>query len=289
MGIIKYMALCAGLLAVVVAHGAEAERKYLNPAEVKEVNNVVVLRQDTPEWYDVSNNVNPWFAFGMLGALLSTLDPNSDAGPFMPSLISGKGHKLTKAMDPATTNLQGALADQIAAGLAQRGYVTKVVGFADQKQFVETVARLRQDAGVDAILVTKLYSAFISRSIISPYEPYLLVNTAFLNNRSGATLYQQDLTYGFSFFKQKSIHVGSGLSSSFDNMDQLLAQPQVPRKALYTGVTRVAEQVVIDLGKFSPPLPEPEPEEEAAPVADDASAVVTENDAIEPLADSVEP
>ncbi|GHD62353.1 hypothetical protein GCM10007350_18180 [Jeongeupia chitinilytica] len=244
------------------ALAAESQRTQVkfDLSSAKDIKSVIVLENKGVEQYDVTTGLNPWVSFGLLGAIVGGLDQAGGSGPFMPNSISLKGGQLTKALDPNVTKLQTLLAEKVVEGLSQRGYEAKGLGYKDQESLSLTVKDIKNRKTANAYLVTQLYAAYICMTSFDPYYPYLRAQVALIDAQTGKTLYQDVLTYGFAFQNQKTQHVGSGLSFSFDNMSTLTDNPAASRKGLRHGIQMISDQIVSDLGKFAPVIPDGPPD-----------------------------
>lgn len=228
--------VAVALLAALALVGcANTPRKAFNREGASQIKTVAVAQRTAKESYNINIVAHPGLNFGLVGGLVAAAD------------LSSKSTKLTSALDPAQTELQKRLTARVAEKLAGAGYLTSVLSVApttDEGKAFETV---RSKLSADAFVDLNITGGYTAAGPDSEYLPFLRVAILGKEAKSGNTMYQDLITYGYTHQGVQSVHLESDTRYRFKSIDDLLAQSDLARQGLLVGIDLVATQVANDL------------------------------------------
>lgn len=196
------------------------------------IKSLVVVERTSKESYGVDIVAHPGANFGMVGTLMATLD------------LSSKSSRLTEALDPKATALQQRLAERLARALRAEGYDSSVMQLNPEASSSASQSPMTQ---ADAYITLDLQAQYIAAGPTSDYIPFVRVNIAQNDSRTGKVLYQDTLTYGYEHEDLRSIHLPCDTKYHFKDMTSLLADPSKAREGLQAGVDAIVAQIASDL------------------------------------------
>lgn len=232
---VRKIVLLGVVAAAVLAGCANTPRKAYNREGSTHVKALAVAERANKETYSINIVAHPGVNFGLIGGLVAAAD------------LSNKSDKLTAALDPSQTSIQKRLAAKVAESLGGAGYQASVVpvvaGVAEGQAFDSVRANL----GADALLDLDISGGYVAAGPSSDYLPFIRVTAINKDKRSGDTLYQDRITYGYLYQGQESVHLESDSQYRFKNIDDLVARSALARQGLLAGVDLIAAQLAADL------------------------------------------
>lgn len=217
--------------------GATVGRQAFNREVGVSLQSVAVTERSEPEEYSVMIMGHPGLSFGLVGGLIAMAD------------MKAKGTRLNKALDPAQTGLRRRLSSQIAQELGQNGYQTKVLPLKADVEDKELIAVVSKDDQSDMVLSLKFQASYVAAGPSTPYYPYVSAHVVATVRSTSKVVYEDWLTYGYSFPNTKAVHFPSEDKYAFADMEALETQPEQARAALTVGVDTLVAQIVRDLKK----------------------------------------
>lgn len=227
--------LGAAVCALVLAGCANVQKKAFNKEAASHVNRVAVTERAGKESYMVNIVAHPGMNFGLIGGLVAAAD------------LSSKSDRLTSTLDPEKTALQKLVAHKLADHLKAQGYETSVIPLAEGVEGKQAFSTMRSSLQEDALLALDLRAGYVAAGPDSEYLPYVEVAVLHTDVKSGETLYQDTISYGYGFGHAKTIHLTSDPKYRFKNMDDLAARAELVREGLHAGVELIASQIAADL------------------------------------------
>lgn len=224
-----------GLIVFLTGCGTPIERHAFNKESAQKLKTFDLAKNTQPETYNVNIIAHPGMSFGLIGGLIAAAD------------LSSKSTTLTNALDPKETQLKERLAATLRSNLEQLGYITKIVNTSSTGTAKETLATLQPSSQSDAILITELNIGYIAAGVSTPYQPYLSVNALLSDSKTGQILYQDTITYGYTFQNSESVHLNADPKFSFSNMEALTKEKDTAREALFKGIEAISAQISNDL------------------------------------------
>ncbi|MDR0782010.1 MAG: hypothetical protein LBF16_15225 [Pseudomonadales bacterium] len=158
--------------------------------------------------------------------------------------------RFTQAIDPKKTSLQERFGEKMKLGLMSAGYqsVEKVVAPRDQK-IDQALATARQRAQGDMLVYVNVLGSYSAAGSSTDYLPCMTAWVKAVDTKSGATLYEDTITYGYATPETKTVHLASDPAYRFGSIDALVANAGKAREGLYAGVEAIVAQISTDLHK----------------------------------------
>lgn len=231
----KKLAVVAALAALVLAGCANTPRKAFNREGAAQIKTVAVVQRSAKESYNVNIVAHPGINFGLVGGLVAAAD------------LSSKSTKLTAALDPAQTELQKKLTARVVEKLTSAGYVASALSVPPTTDDGKAFEAVRGKLSADVLVDLDISGGYTAAGPDTEYLPFLRVAILGKEAKSGNTLYQDLITYGYTHQGLKSVHLESDTSYRFKNLDDLLARSEQARQGLLAGIDLVATQVANDL------------------------------------------
>ncbi|KAF0814516.1 hypothetical protein IGB42_00570 [Andreprevotia sp. IGB-42] len=225
------------LLSMLFTGCASVSKQAFNKEAAQNIKSVTFARQDVQETYAIQIVAHPGFSGGLIGGLIAAAD------------MADKTDKLTAKLDPKVTKLREKLSQQLVDALGQAGYVVDVVNAPGDDAPITTAAAMHGKVKTDAVLATRIYAAYIAAGASTPYYPYVHAEVVLEDNKTGKVLYQDIVSYGYTFPNAKTVHLAGGENFRFADMTELLASPDKARDGLVQGVQAIIGQVAADLTK----------------------------------------
>jgi hypothetical protein len=227
--------LVAVLALALVAGCAQIPKQAFNRDAAGHVRTVAIAHIDEPERYEAVMLGHPGASFGLIGGLVAAAD------------MYAKSSRLTDTIDPAQTRLRQRFVDKLAAALAKAGYDVQPVVIPIGTPDGDVVAAARSKSASDAVLAINVIGRYMAAGATSDYFPQLLVKAKAFDAKSGATLYEDTFTYGFTLPRTQTVHFASDAGYRFKDIDVLLADPAKTREGLVSGIDGIVAQIAADL------------------------------------------
>ncbi|RZI79800.1 MAG: hypothetical protein EOP38_24425 [Rubrivivax sp.] len=227
----------AGLAALMLALGgcANVQKKAFNKEAASHVQRVAVAEQAGKETYSINIIAHPGMNFGLLGGLVAAAD------------LSSKSSTLTAALKPEQTAIRQRMARKLAESLKTGGYETQVMPLAEGVEFKRAFDSVRANLKDDALVTLDIQAGYVAAGPGSDYLPFVRVEVLHTEAKSGDLLYQDTITYGYTFENAKTVHLTSPAQYRFKNMDDLTARTDLAREGLYAGLDLIVAQISSDL------------------------------------------
>lgn len=225
----------AVVAAAFLAGCANTPRKAFNREGAAQLKSVAVAERVDEESYNINIIAHPGVNFGLIGGLIAAAD------------LTSKSNKLTAALDPAQTALQKRLSTKVAEQLNGTGYETSITYVPARTDSGKAYEVLRANLATDAVLDLGIYGGYTAAGPGSDYLPYIRVDVITKDVKSGETLYQDVITYGYTHQGQQTVHLESDARYRFKDLDDLMSRKDLAREGLQAGIDLVATQVAADL------------------------------------------
>jgi hypothetical protein len=209
--------LFVSLLAACVGPVAKIDTKQ---EAVSRVRSIAVIRPPEVKTFTVMNFGHPGMAFGLVGGLVAAADQ------------SAKQDKITAALKGRSIVVSSRLADDIARGLAQKGFQVKV----------EEAAHSDADA---VLVVAPTIVGFIATGVTSDYMPTMTTVVSLLGKDRKEMLYRGFHASGWQPKGDGWRHTPA--TRTFGNFEDLTADPGATGASLYDAADSIASTVVSDI------------------------------------------
>lgn len=228
--------LFAGLvLSALLVGCVNIPRQAFNKEASQGIKSLAVTEHTKDEEFGIMIVAHPGASFGLIGGLVAAAD------------MTAKAQKLTQALDPRKTRVQQRLSAQLAASLAKAGYSTEVVTFDAPKAEAELLPAVRAKANTDAVLAVSVAAQYIAAGPTSHYLPYVVAKVKTFEAKSGSVLYEDTISYGYTFQQAQTVHLASDSRYRFKDIDELVAKADTAREGLMAGVDAIVTQIAADL------------------------------------------
>lgn len=221
--------------AVLSAGCANVQKKAFNKEAAAHVQRVAVAEQSGKESYSINIVAHPGVNFGLIGGLVAAAD------------LSSKSDTLTAALDPQQTAIRQRITRKLADSLQTNGYETKVMTLAEGVEAKRAFESVRSNLKEDALVSLDVQAGYVAAGPGSDYLPYMRVEVLQTDVKSGDVLYQDTITYGYTFENAKTVHLTSSPQYRFKDMDDLKARTALVREGLYAGLDLIVAQISSDL------------------------------------------
>jgi hypothetical protein len=161
--------------------------------------------------------------------------------------MAGKSDKLTTALNPSQTQVQKRFSQKLSDALKSGGYDTSVMTLADGVAAGKAFDAVRPNLKSDAFIDVDVQAGYVAAGPSSDYLPFVRVAVLNTDAKSGGLVYQDTITYGYTFEGGKTVHLTSDKQYRFKDMDDLLARSGLAREGLYAGLDLIATQIAADL------------------------------------------
>jgi len=225
------------LLALAVTGCASVQKQAFNREAAAGLKSVAIAEHTNKEEYFINIVAHPGMSFGLIGGLVAAAE------------LSSKASRLTAAVKPEQTELQKRLARQLNSGLGAAGFETHVVPLQPDTENKLVATTLGKSANSDAVLAASVSAGYIAASPTTPYFPYVQVNVMLSEGSTNKVLYQDSISYGYSYPHTKTVHLAGGEDYHFSNMNDLEEHADRARDGLTHGLDLVVAQIVADLKK----------------------------------------
>lgn len=231
----KKRVVIAALLAL--AGCAQAPRKQaFDKGAAGAIRVLAIAQPQQEENYEAIVLRRPGMVLGLVGGLAGKADEHI------------KSRRLTAALDPAATRLQESFSKSLSDKLAGAGYQTQIVAVPGKPDDDATIDLLKKRAGnADAVLALSVEANYVAANLKSDYFPSVVVRAREVDVRTGKTLYEDTLTYGYRFARMETVHFAADEGYRFADMDALLAQPAKARAGLLAGLAPIVARIAADL------------------------------------------
>lgn len=230
--------LAAVLVSVVFASGcAQMNKQAFNKEANLALKSVAISQPQIQDEYETVVLGHPGLSFGLVGGLIAAADMQS------------KTDRLTAVIEPKELRLQDRFVAKLSESLGKTGYTTKVVPVPKEISDDQVVDYVKKNATVDAVLAVKMRGSYLAAGPTTDYFPYIYVNVKKVHAQTGAILYEDNFTYGYTMQNMQTVHFASDSSYRFATIDNLTADPVKTRQSLISGIDGIAEQIALDLKK----------------------------------------
>lgn len=223
------------LVGVLAVGCASVPRQSFNKEAAAGIKSVAVSQRAEDETYDVNIVAHPGVNFGLIGGLIAAAD------------LSSKSSRLTAALDPKQTDLQSRIARQVTDALKTAGYETQVVPVSKGVDAAHAYDSLKPELKVDALLALDVTGMYVAAGPNSDYVPFVRVKVLEKDAATGKVLYEDTMTYGYSFEHSETVHLRANEKFRFKDIDALVADPLLAREGLFAGVDAITAQIASDL------------------------------------------
>lgn len=228
-------AVCVVAAAMALSGCANVPKKAFNKEGANHIKSVAVCERTTKESYAVTIVAHPGVNFGLIGGLVAAAD------------MSAKSGKLTASLDPAQTAVQKRFSQKLSDALKAGGYDASVLTLADGTEPGKAFDKVRANLKSDALLDVDVQAGYVAAGPSSDYLPFVKVAVLKTDAKSGGLVYQDTITYGYTFDGLKTVHLTSDQQYRFKDMDDLVARSALARDGLYAGLDLIAAQIASDL------------------------------------------
>lgn len=229
-----WLALAA--LVLVTGCAQPLKKQAFNKVGAQHIKTIAVSQSQNQDSYEAVVLGHPGMSFGLIGGLVAAAD------------IQAKSNRLTAAIDPKETRLQERLAAGLAKSLGQGGYETQVVTVAKGTELDQAAAEIaKRGVKTDGVLLVESVGRYIAAGPSTDYFPFVAVKVRSIDGKSGQTLYEDTLTYGYANANSQTVHFASDPSFRFASIEALTAEPEKTRQGLYAGIDAIVAQIAQDL------------------------------------------
>jgi len=227
--------MCVAAAAMVLGGCANAPKKAFNKEGAAHIQTLAVSERTAKESYSVTIVAHPGVNFGLIGGLVAAAD------------MAGKSDKLTSSLNPAETQVQKRFSQKLSDALKVGGYQTSVLTLADGVAAGKAFESVRSNLKSDAFIDVDVQAGYVAAGPSSDYLPFVRVAVLNTDTKSGSPVYQDTITYGYTYEGAKTVHLTSDKQYRFKDMDDLLARSALAREGLYAGLDLIASQIASDL------------------------------------------
>lgn len=235
----RYLKLLTAVLALTLfAACAPLKKQAFNREAAGNIHVVVVTQPENQTQYEAAIIGHPAAGFGLIGGLIAAAD------------INAKSNRLTTAIDVQETRLQERFSAKLADDLKEIGYDAKIVAIPKGTNEADMLTVARRAGDSDAVVELTIYGGYWAAGPTTDYVPRMLVKVKSVDTHSGATLYEDSFSYGYTPpTNTQIVHLDADQQYRFTNIDALVADPTRTRAGLYAGVDLIAGQIAADLKK----------------------------------------
>ena len=213
------------------------QKQAYNKEAATNIKSIAITSNDKKEEYETFVVAHPGLSFGLIGGLIAAAD------------MQAKTTKLTASLDPATTRLQARMAQKLSESLAKGGYEAALLNVDEDMSDQTLATKLKSKVSSNALLLLNIRGKYVAAGVQSDYVPYIVVEVKTIDNVSGKMLYQDTISYGYTFANDKTVHLSADEAYRFKDIDTLVADPVKTREGLYSGIDAIALQIAADLSK----------------------------------------
>jgi hypothetical protein len=223
------------ILSALLVGCANVPRQAFNREANQNIKSLAVTNHTKDEEFGIMIVAHPGASFGLIGGLVAAAD------------MTAKANKLTMALDPKKTKVQQRLSAQLAASLAKAGYNAEVVTFDKPTEEAALLPAVRAKANTDAVLAVNVSAHYVAAGPTSHYLPYVVAKVKTFDIKSGSVLYEDTISYGYTFGQTQAVHLTSSDRYRFKDIDDLVSRADAAREGLMAGVDAIVAQVAADL------------------------------------------
>lgn len=232
----NFKSLAAISVLVLFASGcAQTNKQAFNKEANASIRSVAISQPEIQSEYETIVLGHPGMSFGLVGGLIAAADMKS------------KTNRLTSVIDTKELRLQDRFVSKLSETLGKTGYETQVVAIPKEVSEDQVVEYVKKKAPSDAVLAVKVKGSYIAAGPTTDYFPHISVNVKKLHAQTGAILYEDNFTYGYTMQHANTIHFASDSSFRFATIDQLTSEPPKTRQALIAGIDSIVAQIAADL------------------------------------------
>jgi hypothetical protein len=226
------------ILAAVVLLGGCAQtavRQAYNAEANKAINQVVIAQLPNQKSFEVAILGHPGASFGLIGGLIAAAD------------MQNKTNKLSTAVDPAQTRLQDHLSGLLREGLVAQGYDAQVLVLPQDMDVDKAVAHVKANTKADAVLVVQARGGYWAAGPTTDYQPRVDVKLKAVRFDTGATVYEDTMTYGYDTNRKDVLHIQADPKYRFKDIDALVGSAPMVRESWLEGLRLISVQIIKDV------------------------------------------
>lgn len=224
------------MAALVLTGCAQPVKRQAYNAEAHQgIREVVVAQLPNQDSYEAVVIGHPGMSFGLIGGLIAAADTQS------------KSARLTAAVDAAQTKLCDHFTGLLRDGLTEQGYSVQTVVLPEGTDPDQVAALVKKDTAADAVLVTRIVGAYWAAGPMTDYWPRIQAELRAVNLASGATVYEDTFTYGYSSGNEGTVHFPADEKYRFKDIDALTSNPALAREGWIAGLKQISAQVLKDV------------------------------------------
>lgn len=231
----KLLALVALTMLVGCAH--TVKRQAFNKEASGNMKTLALAKPSNQDIYEAIVLGHPGVSFGLIGGLIAAAD------------MQAKSNQLTAAIDPNETRLQERFVSKLSTQLISNGYDVKLVPISKETAETDIVDTVKRSTSSDGILSVTIRGQYVAAGPTTDYFPYIRVQIKNVDPKSGDTLYEDTLTYGYTQPNAQTVHFTADPSYRFADVSALVADPSKTREGLIVGIDAIAGQIASDLRK----------------------------------------
>lgn len=210
-------------------------RQAYNAEANQAIKQVVVAQLPNQKSFEVDILGHPGMSFGLIGGLIAAAD------------MQTKTNKLTAAVDPAQTRLQDHFSSLLKDGLSAQGYEVEVVVLPQDMDAEKAVAHVKAGSKADAVLVVQVRGGFWAAGPTTDYQPHIIAQLRAVRFDTGATVYEDTITYGYNANRKDIVHIPADAKYKFKDIDTLVGNVPLARESFLEGLRLISVQVLNDV------------------------------------------
>jgi hypothetical protein len=216
---------------------ANVPKQAFNKEGNSHINSITLTQYADEDEYSASVIAHTGSSFGLIGALVAAAD------------MSTKSGKLTKAVDPAATQITKKFTERLQSALVKSGYNVEIAKIPAKTAFPDAAAIAARAKPSDAVLNMFITASYVAAGSTTDYFPFLLVKIQKTDNKAGKVVYEDSLSYGYTTSNSQFVHFASEPQYRFPNIDKLIEAPDVTRQGWLAGFDALINQITDDLRK----------------------------------------
>jgi hypothetical protein len=145
------------------------------------------------------------------------------------------------------TRLQDHLSSLLKEGLSAQGYDVQIVVLPADMDADKAVAHVKAGNKTDAVLVVQALGGFWAAGPTTDYQPRITARFRAVRLDTGATVYEDTITYGYDTNQKDVVHIPADPRYRFKDMDALVGNVPLARESLREGLRLISVQVLSDV------------------------------------------
>lgn len=234
MSIKKALILLAALL--LLSGCATVSRQAYNKDASQQIKKIAIAEPSDDETIGALIVAHPGTGFGLIGGLIAAAD------------MQAKSTRITTAINPQKTQLRHRFITDLSASLNTLGYETEIVQINKGMDEKKAISLLKEKTKSDAVIFADVSGLYVAAAPTTPYAPYVKVKVKAESSSDGKVLYEDTITWGYSFGNNtQTVHLSGGGSYQYDDISAIENSADQAREALWNGVNAITSQISNDL------------------------------------------